>query len=635
VVNDAERKGMDMRRLAVAGIILLVAGVVLILVLGRSEDRPSPASLPGVAADHTPPSDDDVVNFLDDYNTTYRALWTTAETARWKANVDITEENTRAAVKAAQTLADYVGSRKVIDQLQRLRQAPQLDEVQERQLDHAWQLAARYPGTSPATVRKLITAEARQSALLHGHQYRLTLPGQDPREVTVGELDRLLRSSIDLDQRQAIWNCTKTVGPPLKDGLAEMQSLRNAVARSMNYSSYFELMAADYGLTSDELLLLLDDLVEGVRPLYEQLHCWVRHELAARYGAAQVPRAMPAHWLPDRWGRTWPGVVAGVDLDGMLRTVSPQWIIEQGERFYMSLGFSPLPLTFWGRSDLYELPEDANRRKTTEPSAWHIDLDQDVRAIMAVRNDMRWFGEVHRQLGHIYYDLSYARSDVPPILRRGANRGFHGAVGILAELASSQMAYLLEIELIDAAEAPDQIRWLLNQALTGPVVSIPFTCGTVAHWEFDLYEDELPRHLYNERWWEYARRFQGIVPPTSRGEELCDAATLPAVNEQPATAYDQAISHVIMHQLNRYVCREILQQDVREANYYGNTQVGIYLESILAAGAMRDWSRLLYEATGEPLSASAMLDYYEPLLAWLREQNEGRVVSFLPGDSGP
>ena len=624
---------MDMRRLALAGVILLATGLLLIVLLGRRDQAPDRSALPRVAAEHTPPSPDEVTEFLDEYNEAYRALWTSAQTARWQAAVDISEENTLAAVQAAQTLADYVGSRKVIDRLQHLRQAEDLGPVQERQLDRAWQQAALYPGTSPASVRKLISAEARQRELLHGHVYRLTLPGQDPREVTTAQLDRLLLDIIDLRQRRTVWDCSKTVGPPLKDGVSELQGLRNAVARSMGYSSFFGLMAADYGLTSDETIMLLDDVVEGLRPLYEQLHCWVRHELAARYGAAETPRLLPAHWLPDRWGREWPGVVAGIDLDGMLRDVSAQWIIEQGERFYMSLGFSPLPLTFWGRSDLYPLPPGANRRKSTEPSAWHIDLDQDVRALMAVRNDMRWFHEVHRQLGHVYYDLTYARSEVPPILRRGATRAFHAAVGNLADLAASQMSYLLEIELIDAAEAPDEIRWLLNQALTGPVVTIPFLCGTVAHWEHDLYENELPRHLYNERWWEYAARFQGIAPPGPRGEELCDPAALPVITESPAQAYDLGLSHVVMHQLHRYICREILQQGVHEASYYGNTQVGVYLESILAAGAMRNWSQLLYEATGEPLGASAMLDYYEPLLEWLREQNAGRVVSFSRDDA--
>lgn len=623
---------MDMRRLAVAGVVLLATGVLLIVLLGRRESTPSEPTMPQVAAQHTPATIDDVDTFLADYNTTYRELWTAAETARWQAAVDIGEPNTMAAVRAAQALADHVGSRKIIDQLQRLRQTPGLDELQSRQLERAWQLAAEYPGTSPATVRKLITIEARQRASLHGHTYRLTLPNQEPREVTTDELDRMLLDTIDPRQRQTIWDCSKTVGPPLKDDLTELQALRNAVARSMGYSSYFELQAANYGMTSRELMMLMDDLVEGVRPLYEQLHCWVRHELGARYGQTEVPRLLPASWLPDRWGRAWPGVVSEVDLDGMLRNVSPQWLIEQGERFYMSLGFTPLPLTFWGRSDMYPLPEDANRLKNTEPSAWHIDLDQDVRTLMAVQNDIRWFREVHRQLGHVYYDLSYARSEVPYVLRSGANRAFHHAIGNLAELASSQLSYMLEIELLDAVEAPDQVRWLLSQALAGPVVSIPFLCGTVAHWEHDLYEGELPRHQFNTRWWDHALTYQGIAPAPGRGEDFCDPATFPPVVDNPSRGYDAALSQVIMHQLHRYICREILQMDVHEAQYYGNTRVGVYLESILAAGAVRDWSRLLFEATGEPLSASAMLDYYEPLLAWLQEQNEGRVVGFQRQD---
>ena len=619
---------MDIRRLALAGVVLLIAGALLILLLGRKDEDKLPGEQHRVVAEHPPPSHGDVTEFLDQYNTTFRDLWTAAEGAKWQANVDISEANSRSEVQAAQALADYVGSREVIDRLQHLRHAEDLDELKRRQLDQAWRLAAHYPGTAPATVRKLLQAEADQNAALHGHRFVLTLPGHEPREVTTNELDGLLLDSRDLQERRTIWECSKSVGPPLKDGLAELQTLRNAVAVKMDYSSFFGLECADYDLTSGEMMMLMDDLFEGIRPLYEQLHCWVRHELAARYNESEVPRLIPAHWLPNRWGQQWPGIVEGIDLDGMLRDVSPQWIIEQGERFYVSLGFPTLPLTFWGRSDLYELPTDANRQKNTHASAWHIDLDQDVRSLMSVRNDFQWFGTVHHELGHIYYYLAYARPEVPPILRRGANRGFHEAVGTLIELASNQVPYLQEVGLLREDEAPDQVRWLLSQALNGPVVFLPFACGTMTHWEHDFYEDELPRHLYNTRWWEYAAKYQGIAPPSARGEDYCDPATKTHINDDPAQYYDYALSYVILHQLHRYICEQVLQQDVRAANYYGNTQVGIYLESILSAGATRDWNRLLYEATGESLTASALLDYYEPLLSWLTEQNEGREVGF-------
>ncbi len=618
---------MTIRKLALAGLLLLAVGVVLILLLGRERDPDAPERGRRVATERRPATAAEVDAWLDEYNAAYRQLWTAAETARWQANVDIGEANSRAAVLAAQALADYTGSRQVIDRLQELRQTPGLTDLQFRQLEKAWLLAAVNPGTVPATVRKRLELEARQHAVLHAYRYQLAQAGQPPRETTLAQLDRILSESRDLAQRQRAWEAGQTVGVALKDGLAELQGLRNASARNMGFSSHFSLAGADLGLSSRELLLLMDDLYEGLLPLYEQLHCWVRHELAGRYGQP-APRLLPAHWLPERWGRTWPQIVDGVDLDGLFRQTSPQWLIEQGERFFMSLGLPTLPLTFWGRSDLYELPDDANRRKSTLASTWHVDLDQDVRLLLSVRNDFAWYQAVHRELGRAYYCLAYARPEVPPILRQGASRGFHAAVGLAAELAATQVPYLQEIGLMTASTTPDRVRWLLSQALTGPVVYLPFACGTVAHWEHDFYEEELPRHLFNERWWQHAARYQGIAPPTMRGEDHCDPAALPEVHLQPVASFDLVISYLIRHQLHRYICLEILHQDVHAANWQGNRQVGVYLDAILAAGATRDWNQLLREATGRELNASAMLDYYEPLLVWLREQNAGRTTSW-------
>ncbi|MDD5718760.1 MAG: M2 family metallopeptidase [Candidatus Krumholzibacteria bacterium] len=619
---------MQIRKLALAGIGLLAVGIIALVVADRAQ-RGGPGDQPQMAAAERPhfaPAELD--SFLDAYNLTYRRLWTAAANAAWNAAIDISVANSDAAVAAAEALAEFTGSRQVIDRLQALRQAAGLSERQHRQLEKAWELAARRPGTIPATVRKLIQLEARQTAAWHAHRFRLEVPGRESRDVSPADLDRLLRDSRDPAVRRAIWECGQTVGVAMKDGLAELQTLRNAVARAMGYTSYFHLVSADYGLNSREMLLLMDDLHEGLLPLYEQLQAWVGHELAARYGQARAPRLLPAHWLNDRRGNRWPDVVSAADLDGNLRQVTPQWIVEQGERFYRSLGFDPLPVTFWGRSDLFPLPADANRRKSGESAIWHLDLDQDVRALLSVRNDFHWFQTVHQELGRVYYCLAYARPELPPLLRQGANRCFPPAVGALGALASTRALYLSEIGMLEPEQAPERIRWLLSQALTGPVVLLPFACGTVAHWEHDFYEGELPRHLFNERWWQYAATFQGVAPPAARGEDHCDAAALAVISEQPAWYLDRALSHVVAHQLHRYICTQILRQNVHDANYYGNSQVGIYLEALMAAGASRDWNQLLRETTGEPLSASAMLDYYEPLLAWLREQNRGRAVGW-------
>jgi len=627
---------MNVRIMAGVGMFLLAAGMLTIFFLtdGRLNDLIPAGDEPefklGIPPVEIPDEEGpaEVAAFLEEYNANYRRLWTGFESANWNASTDINAENTAARIAAGKKMAEYVGSREVIEKLRLMRGRLDMTELQDRQIEMAWQLAAHYPGTVPATVNELIATEAVLEDSLYSHVYRLPLADQPARVVTPNEIDELLLESRDLPTRLAVWQTSKTVGPKLRAGLAEVQELRNAVAREMGYSSFFALEVADYGMSSQEMVRLLDEVVAGIMPLYQQLHCWVKHELAARYGVKEVPQRIPAHWLGNRWGQEWPGIVEGVDLDGMFRDVQPQWVIEQAERFYTGMGLGDLPLTFWGRSDLFALPPDAERKKNTHASAWHIDLDQDVRCLMSVQSNFRWFQTTHHELGHIYYYLAYSRPEVPPILRTGANRAFHEGIGTLIELASSQVPYLQQVGLLAPEETPEEIRWLLTQALQGPVVFLPFACGTMSHWEHDLYEEDLPSHQFNTRWWEYAGRYQGIAPPSERGEEYCDPATKTHIIDDPAQYYDYALSAVILHQLHRYICREILDQDVRSANYYGNKQVGLYLHSILELGATRDWKTVMRQATGEELSSAALLEYFAPLMAWLQEQNKGREVGF-------
>jgi peptidyl-dipeptidase A len=626
-----EYPAMQTRLVAGLGMTLLAVGLLTVFFVTYDPNQvagpdPEPAADP-TDAPVMPGSPEEVQTFLDQYNATYQALWTAAEGAKFAAESDITPGHTQARIAADRELGEFVGSAAVIAKLKLYRDRLDLTRLQDRQIEVAWQEAAHYPATRAAAVNRLIAAEAVLNDSLYAHDYILRLPDQPARRVTPNQIADLLVSSRDLSERQAVWECSKSIGPKLKDGLVELQALRNETARAMGYSSFFGLEVADYGLSSAEMITLMEDLIHGIMPLYEQLHCWVRHELAARYGVPVPPR-IPAHWLGNRWAQEWPGVVDGVDLDALLADRDPKWLIEQGERFYISLGFEPLPANFWARSDLFALPADATRSKNTHASAWHVDLDRDVRGLMSVKADFSWFQTTHHELGHIYYYLAYSRPEVPPILRRGANRAFHEGVGSLIELAASQVPYLQHVELLSTDETPDEIAWLLNQALTGGVVFLPFACGTMTHWEHDLYEEDLPRHLYNTRWWDYARNYQGIDPPTPRGEDHCDPATKTHIIDDPAQYYDYALSTVILHQLHRYICREILKQDVRAANYAGSRAVGMYLDSILRLGATRDWAQVMREATGEDLSSEAMLAYFAPLQAWLAEQNAGREVGF-------
>ena len=568
-----------------------------------------------------------VDSFLANYNEMYRELWQLAEGARWDANTNICDETSQLRINAEQTFARTLGDAGLIDTARAYLETPGLDFIRRKQLRYVLLNAAKFPGTVPQTTALLIEAEARQNAALYSYRFEVRGPDGRLRPTTSNEISDVLANSFDLDERLAYWEASKAIGPVLERNLVLLRNLRNEASASMGHDSYFAMEVGEFDMTSAEMMALMDEILAGLRPLYEQLHCWVRHVLAERYGQP-VPKLIPAHWLGNKWAQAWPGIIEDIDLDALLEGKSGEWMIKQAERYYVSMGFPALPATFWERSDLYERPAGAGNPKNTHASAWHIDLDQDVRSLMSVTPTFDWLQTAHHELGHIYYYLQYSNPHVPYVLRTGTNRAFHEAIGSLIELVSSQASYLRAIGLLEEHQQIDEIQWLLNQALLGPVTFLPFACGTMTHWEHDFYEEPLFPDQMNARWWDYAARYQGIAPPAPRGEDSCDPATKTHISDDPAQYYDYALSSVILHQLHAYICREILHEAPQTATYYDRPEVGAYLELILRPGATRDWRELMREATGEDLSSKAMLDYFAPLYEWLRTQNAGRDVSF-------
>jgi peptidyl-dipeptidase A len=575
----------------------------------------------------------EAAEFLQSYNNQFQKLFYESQKAQWIANTDISDVHDSLATEAGKILAKFQGSKEVIAKTKvLLAQKEKLDPLQVRQLEKIRLAAAHAPGTIPATVDSLIGATTKQTSILYSYDYRMPGKTGKVKKVSTNDLDRILQESNDIKERLTAWETSKGVGIQLKDGLAELQHLRNRVAREMGYSSFFALEVADYGMTTAELMALMKQFVTELRPLYKELHTYARYELAKRY-KQPVPEKLPAHWLSNRWGQNWPGFVKAVNLDQYFKGKTKEWIVQQAEDFYVSLGFPKLNRTFWEKSDLYPVEASSTRKKNNHASAWHLNLDDDYRSLMSVEPNDDWFKTTHHELGHIYYFIEYTNPDVPLMLREGANRSYHEGIGDLMAIASLQQPYLQQLGLSKGLLAEmrkdatiDQTQWLLNDALSSSsVVFIPWAAGTMSHFEHDLYEGNLPKHEYNARWWKYVEEFQGIVPPTPRGEEFCDAATKTHIIDDPAQYYDYALSCVLKFQLHDYIAKKILKQDPRTCNYYGSKEVGDFLRGIMRPGASRDWRVVLKEKTGEDLSAKAMLEYYQPLMEYLQKINAGRT----------
>src|ERR1700746_2409137 len=267
--------------------------------------------------------------FLALANAGYQALYRVNSEAQWLAVTDVTPEHDAAAEATGKAYAAFNGNPAMITEARDLlTHQRELTELTIRQLKQLLLNAAEGPMTNPDLVTKRVDAETKQSSILNSFEFKLN--GQ---KITANDIDNKLEKSTDLAERKAVWESSKESGPALKPNLVVLRDLRNGVAREMKYPDYFSLEVASYGMTTDEMLKMLDDWMATVRPLYLQLHTWTKYKLAEK-SHEPVPKKIPAHWISNRWAQEWPGLVEAANIDKYFEGRKPQWIIKTAEQFY-------------------------------------------------------------------------------------------------------------------------------------------------------------------------------------------------------------------------------------------------------------------------------------------------------------
>lgn len=586
----------------------------------------APASAEAPAAS---PAQAEAQRFLDLYSSVYVSLYAVDSEASWASSTDVSDVHEGLRTGAASANAAFQGAPEVIRETKALlARADELTPLQVRQLRKILLLAGDKPGTIPDVVAARVAAESRAAAVQDAFVYCFMPLGADgvcPDPKSANDIDAVLLNSTNLAEREVAWRASKEIGRPLKPELEKLRALRNQVAREMGYSSYFGLQVADYGMTVPEMITLLDSFVTDMAPLYGELSTWATRTLANRYGQPMPVGGVPAHWYPNRWAQEWNGLVTEANLDPYFEKDPPEAIVKRAERFYVSMGFEPLPPTFWEKSDLYPVPEGSSRHKNSHASAWDMNLNGDIRSLMSVESNAQWFYTTNHELGHIYYYRAYDRPEVPPVLREGANRAFHEGVGELISLAAGQLPYLRQEGILPKSVKINPTQALLVDALERTVSFVPWSAGVMTHFEYELYEKDLPADQWQKRWWEMVGQYQGVVPPDAArltDPALCDACTKTHIIDDPAGYYDYAIATVIKFQLHEHIATKILRQDPHACNYAGNPEVGAFLTTILEKGATEDWRKVLRDATGEDLSTRAMVAYFAPLESWLVKENK-------------
>jgi peptidyl-dipeptidase A len=445
----------------------------------------------------------------------------------------------------------------------------------------------------------------------------------------VTAVEKLMAESRDPEELKRAWIGWHAVGAPMRQRYARMVELGNQGSKELGYADVGALWRSNYDMPPDAFAKEEDRLWDQLRPLYESLHAYVRGQLRKKYGNDLVPEhgPIPAHLLGNIWSQEWNNVYSlmdspksaqSYDLSKILqdRHTDAKGMVHYGEAFFISLGFAPLPKTFWERS-LFTKPAD--RDVVCHASAWDVDFKDDLRVKMCIQIREEDFRTIHHELGHNFYQRAY--NTQPPLFQNSANDGFHEAVGDTIALSVTP-EYLKKISLIDAVPpASGDIDYLLRQALE-KVAFLPFGL-LVDKWRWEVFSGQVKPEEYNKAWWELRRKYQGIVPPAERTEAAFDpGAKYHVPGNVPYARY--FLARILQYQFQRALCREAGSMGpLHRCSIYGNKAAGEKLNKMLALGASKPWPEALETLTGEKqMDASALADYFAPLKTWLDEQNK-------------
>jgi len=453
---------------------------------------------------------------------------------------------------------------------------------------------------------------------------------------TLPELERIMAESRDYDEVLDVWRGWHTVSPPLREPYTRFVELGNEGARNLGFGDLGEMWRSGYDMSPQEFPLETERLWNQVKPLYEQLHCYVRSQLAERYGSSRVPEQgpIPAHLLGNMWAQEWGNIYDLVEpYPGASNLNVNKALVEQGydavrmtklaEGFFVSLGMPTLPQSFWERS-LLTKPRD--REVVCHASAWDMDGGEDVRIKQCIEPTEEQLITVHHELGHVYYYLHYG--DLPALYRSSANPGFHEGIGDTVNLSMTP-AYLHRVGLIDAVANSREA--VINQQMKmalDKIAFLPFG-KLIDEWRWRVFSGEILPQDYNASWWELRTQYQGIAPPVARSEADFDPGAkyhIPANVEY--TRY--FIARILQFQFHRSLCEVAgYQGPLHECSIYGSEEAGRRLAAMLEKGRSQPWQDTLEELTGgREIDASAIIDYFAPLLAWLEERTQGQTCGW-------
>ena len=537
-------------------------------------------------------------------------------------------------------IADY-GTRYTLKSLERSRQASAFDDLKTTSENRRMLNILKSSFVMPPPLDEDLAAELSEistglEAMYGAGEHCF----EDGSCYDLEAFESIIDTSRNPEELLKAWKGWHEIGKPMKPMYIRMVEIGNKGSKDLGYDGLSDLWFSKYDMPAEDFLNETDRVWEEVKPLYDALHCHVRAKLNEHYGDEVVPDEgpLPVHLLGNMWGQSWSNIYDlvyteqsksnSIDVTKIIndKEINEIEMVEYAEDFFISIGFEPLPSTFWERS-LFIKPRD--RSVVCHASAWNLDpANNDLRIKMCIQRNEEDFITIHHELGHIFYYQAY--NHLPTLFQGGANDGFHEAFGDLLTLSITP-DYLTQIGFISEEEAniakEDPIGLLMKQALEGVVV-VPWAL-MLDKWRSGVFNGEIKEEELNSSWWKLRKQYQGISTNEQRSEEYFDpGAKYHIPGNTPYTRY--YLARIMQYQFHEALCNEAkFDGPLHECSIYGNKDAGEKIISTMAMGQSAPWQEAFENLTGSrQLSGNSILNYYAPLKDWLDEQNKERTCGW-------
>lgn len=573
-------------------------------------------------------NNNDTQIFLDNAEKNLFQLAIEANRAAWINSNFITDDTSDLAAAADQKLTE-AGVHYAIE-------AAKFDHVvvsddQRRKLNFLKQSLAM-----PAPQDSIKSAElAKISSQLNSMYGKGSYTTKTGETLSLGQMTAKMATSRNYDELLEMWQGWRTISPDMKPLYIRQAELVNEGAQGLGYNDLGVMWRSNYDMPADDFANELDRLWGQVKPLYNDLHCYVRSELGETYGEDKVPQdqAIPAHLLGNMWAQAWGNIYdlvapenadPGYDLTKQLLANNYDEIkmVKGAEGFFTSLGFEALPETFWQRS-LFTKPAD--RDVVCHASAWDLDAKDDIRIKMCIQKTGEDFSVIHHELGHNFYQRAY--KEQPYYYQNSANDGFHEAIGDTISLSVTPK-YLKKIGLINSIPDESKDIGLLMKMALEKIAFLPFSL-MVDQWRWQVYSGKITSENYNSAWWELREKYQGVSAPIERDANAFDPAA--KYHVAAGVSYSRYfLAHILQFEFHRSLCEISGNTDpIHRCSIYNSKEAGKALNTVLEMGASKAWQEAHKVLTGsEQMDATAILDYFAPLHRWLKDKNQGKQCGF-------